>query len=72
MSDKSVTSFADTTVTQAAYEIDLKVGSGIKIPPEMASKEVKDKTVLGNLNDMHITSGSFNLADLRKRSETHE
>lgn len=72
MSDKTVTSFGDTTVTQTVHEIDLKVGTDIKIPPEMAFKEVKDKTVLGNLNDMHITTGHFNLAELKKRSETHE
>lgn len=32
MNDKSVTSFGDTTVTQTAHEIDLKVGPDIKIP----------------------------------------
>lgn len=32
MNDKSVSSFGDTTVTQTIHEIDLKVGSEIKIP----------------------------------------
>lgn len=66
MNDKSVTSFGNTTVTQTAHEIDLKVGPDIKIPPEVTFKDVKNETVLGDPNNMHITTGHFNLADLRK------
>lgn len=62
----------NTTVTQTAHEIDLKVGPGIKIPPEVTFKDVKNETVLGDPNNRHITTGHFNLADLKKRSETHE
>lgn len=72
MSDKTVTSFGDTTVTQTVHEIDLKVGSDIEIPPEFTFKDVKNETVLGDPNNMHITTGHFNLAELKKRSETHE
>ena len=72
MNDKSVTSFGNTTVTQTAHEIDLKVGPGIKIPPEVTFKDVKNETVLGDPNNRHITTGHFNLSDLKKRSETHE
>ena len=61
-----------TTVAQTAHEIDLKVGPDIKIPPEVTFKDVKNETVLGDPNNMHITTGHFNLADLKKRSETHE
>ena len=50
----------------------LKVGPDIKIPPEVTFKDVKNETVLGDPNNMHITTGHFNLADLKKRSETHE
>jgi hypothetical protein len=72
MNNKSVTNFGNTTVTQTAHEIDLKVGPDIKIPPEVTFKDVKNETVLGDPNNMHITTGHFNLADLKKRSETHE
>lgn len=72
MRDKTVTSFGDTTVTQTVHEIDLKVGSDIEIPPEFTFKDVKNETVLGDPNNMHITTGHFNLAELKKRSETHE
>ncbi len=57
MNDKSVTSFGNTTVTQTAHEIDLKVGPDIKIPPEVTFKDVKNETVLGDPNNMHITTG---------------
>ena len=43
MNNKSVTSFGDTTVTQTAHEIDLKVGPDIKIPPEVTFKDVKKR-----------------------------
>lgn len=46
MNDKSVTSFGNTTVTQTAHEIDLKVGPDIKIPPEVTFKDVKTKLFL--------------------------
>lgn len=66
MNDKSVTSFGNTTVAQTAHEIDLKVGPDIKIPPEVTFKDVKNETVLGDPNNMHITTGHFNLSDLKK------
>lgn len=72
MNNKSVTSFGDTTVTQTIHEINLKVGPDIKIPPEVTFKDVKNETVLGDQNNMHITTCHFNLSDLKKRSETHE
>lgn len=37
-----------------------------------ALKTHVNETVLGDPNNMHITTGHFNLADLKKRSETHE
>ena len=72
MNNKSVTSFGNTTVTQTAHEIDLKLGPDIKIPPEVTFKYVKNETVLGDPNNRHITTGNFNLSDLKKRGETHE
>ena len=57
MSDKTVTSFGDTTVTQTVHEIDLKVGPDIEIPPEVTFKDVKNETALGDPNNMHITTG---------------
>lgn len=72
MSDKTVTSFGDTTVTQTVHEIDLKVGPDIELPAEVTFKDVKIETVLGDPNNMHITTGHFNLAELKKMSETHE
>lgn len=50
---KSVTSFGNTTVTQTAHEIDLKVGPDIKIPPEVTFKDVKNETVLGDPNNIY-------------------
>lgn len=67
MSDKTVTSFGDTTVTQTVHEIDLKVGPDIEIPPEVTFKDVKNETVLGDPNNMHITTGYLNLAELKKK-----
>ena len=72
MNNKSATSFGNTTVTQTAHEIDLKVGPDIKIPPEVTFNDVKNETVLGDPNNMHITTGNCNVSDLKKRSETHE
>ncbi len=57
MSDKTVTSLGDATVTQTVHEIDLKVGPDIKIPPKVTFKDVKNETVLGDPNNMHITTG---------------
>lgn len=46
-----------TTVTQTVEGFELKNGSGIKISPEVTFKDVKNETVLGDLNNMHITTG---------------
>ena len=73
MNDEKITTrIGSTTVTQTAEGFELKTGSGIKIPPEVTFKDVKNETVLGDPNNMHITTGHFNLSDLKKRSETHE
>lgn len=46
-----------TTVTQTAEGFELKNGPGIKIPPEVTFKDVKNETVLGDPNNRHITTG---------------
>lgn len=46
-----------TTVTQTVEGFELKNGSGIKISPEVTFKDVKNETVLGDPNNMHITTG---------------
>ena len=70
--EKTTTRMGSTTVTQTAECFELKNGPDIKIPPEVSFKDVKNETVLGDPNNMHITTGHFNLSDLKKRSETHE
>ena len=70
--EKITTRMGSTTVTQTAEGFELKNGPDIKIPPEVKFKDVKNETVLGDPNNMHITTGHFNLSDLKKRSETHE
>ena len=70
--EKITTRMGSTTVTQTAEGFELKNGPGIKIPPDVTFKDVKNETVLGDPNNMHITTGHFNLSDLKKRSETHE
>lgn len=70
--EKITTRMGSTTVTQTAEGFELKNGPGIKIPPEVTFKDVKNETILGDPNNMHITTGHFNLSDLKKRSETHE
>ncbi len=46
-----------TTVTKTVEGFELKNGSGIKISPEVTFKDVKNETVLGDPNNMHITTG---------------
>lgn len=46
-----------TTVTQTVEGFELKNCPDIKIPPEVTFKDVKNETVLGNPNNMHITTG---------------
>lgn len=70
--EKITIRMGSTTVTHTAEGFELKNGPDIKIPPEVKFKDVKNETVLGDPNNMHITTGHFNLADLKKRSETHE
>ena len=58
MNDEKITTrIGSTTVTQTAEGFELKTGSGIKIPPEVTFKDVKNETVLGDPNNMHITTG---------------
>lgn len=70
--EKITIRMGSTTVTQTAEGFELKNGPDIKIPPEVTFNDVKNETVLGDPNNMHITTGNFNLSDLKKRSETHE
>lgn len=73
MNNEKITNrMGSTTVTQTAEGFELKNGPDIKIPPDVTFKDVKNETVLGDPNNMHITTGHFNLSDLKKRSETHE
>lgn len=55
--EKITTRMGTTTVTQTAEGFELKNGSSIKIPPEVTFKDVKNETVLGDPNNMHITTG---------------
>lgn len=55
--EKITTRMGSTTVTQTAEGFELKNGSSIKIPPEVTFKDVKNETVLGDPNNMHITTG---------------
>ncbi len=55
--EKIPTRMGSTTVTQTAEGFELKNGSSIKIPPEVTFKDVKNGTVLGDPNNMHITTG---------------
>lgn len=55
--EKITTRIGSTTVTQTAEGFELKNGPGIKIPPEVTFKDVKNETVLGDPNNMHITTG---------------
>ena len=55
--EKITTRMGSTTVTQTAEGFELKNGSSIKIPPEVTFKDVKNGTVLGDPNNMHITTG---------------
>ena len=58
MNDEKITTrMGSTTVTQTAEGFELKNGSSIKIPPEVTFKDVKNETVLGDPNNMHITTG---------------
>ena len=55
--EKITTRMGSTTVTQTAEGFELKNGPGIKIPPEVTFKDVKNETVLGDPNNRHITTG---------------
>ncbi len=55
--EKNTTRMGSTTVTQTAEGFELKNGPDIKIPPEVTFKDVKNETVLGDPNNMHITTG---------------
>lgn len=55
--EKITTRMGSTTVTQTAEGFELKNGPGIKIPPEVTFKDVKNETVLGDPNNMHNTTG---------------
>ncbi len=58
MNNKKITHrMGSTTVTQTVEGFELKNGSGIKISPEVTFKDVKNETVLGDPNNMHITTG---------------
>ena len=55
--EKITTRMGCTTVTQTVEGFELKNGPDIKIPPEVTFKDVKNETVLGDPNNMHITTG---------------
>lgn len=55
--EKITTRMGSTTVTQTAEGFELKNGPGTKIPPDVTFKDVKNETVLGDPNNMHITTG---------------
>ena len=55
--EKITTRMGNTTVTQTVEGFELKNGPGIKIPPEVTFKDVKNETVLGDPNNRHITTG---------------
>ena len=55
--EKIITRMGSTTVTQTAEGFELKNGPGIKIPPDVTFKDVKNETVLGDPNNRHITTG---------------
>lgn len=55
--EKITTRMGSTTVTQTAEGFELKNGPDIKIPPDVTFKDVKNETVLGDPNNMHITTG---------------
>jgi len=75
--EKITTRMGSTTVTQTTEGFELKTGSGIKIPPEVTFKDVKNETILGDPNNMHITtgyirskSGSSTIYDLDEKGVT--
>ncbi len=55
--EKITTRMGSTIVIQTAEGFELKTGPGIKIPPEVTFKDVKNETILGDPNNMHITTG---------------
>lgn len=55
--EKITTRMGSTTVTQTAEGFELKNGPGIKIPPDVTFKDVKNETILGDPNNRHITTG---------------
>ena len=75
--EKTTTRMGSTTVTQTAEGFELKNGPGIKIPPEVTFKDVKNETVLGDPNNRHITtecirskSGPSTIYDLEEKEVT--
>lgn len=62
--EKITTKFGNTSVTQTVdgflFEVkpDL-TASKIEIPPEVTFKDVEDKTVLGDPNNLHVTVGQL-------------
>ena len=74
--ERTTPSIGSTTVTQTAEGFELKNGPGIKIPPDVTFKDVKNETVLGDPNNRHITtgcihskSGGSTIYDLDKKEE---
>lgn len=55
--EKITTRIGSTTVTQTVEGFELKNVPDIKIPSEVTFKDVKNETVLGDPNNMHITTG---------------
>lgn len=55
--ERTTTRMGSTTVTQTAEGFELKNGPGIKIPPDVTFKDVKNETVLGDPYNRHITTG---------------
>lgn len=62
--ERITTKFGNTSVTQTVdgflFEVkpDL-TASKIEIPPEVTFKDVENKTVLGDLNNLHVTVGQL-------------
>lgn len=74
--ERTTTRMGSTTVTQTAEGFELKNGPGIKIPPDVTFKDVKNETVLGDPNNRHITtrcihskSGTSTIYNLDEKEE---
>lgn len=66
--EKTTTRMGSTTVTQTAEGFELKNGPGIKIPPDVTFKDVKNETVLGDPNNRHITTGYITTGYIHSKS----